>query len=310
MAVKSTKTSCAKCFQYEQILKATPSLLYVVDKKEQLIFANFEVLNMLGAKDINECNKQSFYELMAQKSPWMDARIHALRDSDLEIMQKKISQYNFPEPSFTDKRGVVFYYAATRVPLKNLNDEQLGLIVYLNDITRATTLKHEVDKTTTDVDKNPEIVSPYPKSVYRDKSKPPKFLVIEDNLIAQQVTHDLLTQLACEVDLAATNNEVESVFLPGKYDVVLMDIGLEGTSGYLMAKRLRQIEKDTGYRVPIIALTGFDANIVKTDCDYYFMEGAITKPLLKDQARQIIQRYIYDIPVAIKGLRSLKHKGS
>ena len=60
--------------------------------------------------------------------------------------------------------------------------------------------------------------------------------------------------------------------------------------------------------MPIVALTGFDVDVVKTDCDYYFMEGALAKPLTKEQARQLIQRYVYQMPIPIQGLKSLKYQ--
>lgn len=94
------------------------------------------------------------------------------------------------------------------------------------------------------------------------------------------------------------------LFDPGKYDLVLMDIGLADTSGYVVAKQLRNKEKGTNHHVPIIALTGYEAEVVKYDCEQYFMEGAITKPLTSEQAEQIIQHYVYHMDVEVKGLKS------
>lgn len=295
---------CEMCFQYEQILKAAPSLLYAIDKDEKLLFANLRMLNLLGIDNISACNA-TLYKRMAQHTAWLEARIESLRDTDLEVMHAGTSQYAIIEPSITDKRGFIFYYEATRLPLKNLANEQIGLIVILTDITSIKTLDVQVKSETKDLHNKRESIRPYPPSVYRNTSKPPNFLIIEDNALVQQATKAILNQLDCDVDVAATNMEVDHLVTPGKYDVVLMDIGLEGTSGYLMAKRIRHIEENSGYRVPIIALTGFEADLVKTDCDYYFMEGAITKPLSKEQAKQIIQRYLYNIPVNIHGLKSL-----
>ena len=85
-----------------------------------------------------------------------------------------------------------------------------------------------------------------------------------------------------------------------------MDIGLEGTSGYMLAKEVRKLEQGSRYRVPIIALTGFDAEIVKSDCEYYQMEGAIHKPLTVEQVRQIIQHYIKHIDIDVAGLHQGK----
>lgn len=303
---KQTMGTCEACFQYEQILKAVPSLLYVINKEEQLIQGNDPLFRMLDVKEVSEV-KGSFYEQLMHRTQWLDARIHSLHHSDLEAMSSDEVQYSAAEAPITDNRGLTFYYEATRLPLKNTQGEITGLIVNLSDITARKMLETQVLAEAGDTILQKTWVRPYPPSVHRDVSKPPKFLLIEDNPVAQQATKELLLDLACEVDVAAITEDVEQLFRPGKYDVVLMDIGLEGTSGYLMAKRIRQHEGDKGYRVPIIALTGFEADVVKTDCDYYFMEGAITKPLLHEQARQIIQYYIYEMPVSIRGLKSLKY---
>lgn len=129
--------------------------------------------------------------------------------------------------------------------------------------------------------------------------------MIEDNLIAQNVESALLSALNCQVDIAGTGSMALELFEPGKYDLVLMDIGLTDTSGYVVAKNLRKQEKNTPYHVPIIALTGYEADVVKYDCEQYFMEGAITKPLSSEQAKQLIQHYIYHQDTEITGLKSM-----
>ena len=85
-----------------------------------------------------------------------------------------------------------------------------------------------------------------------------------------------------------------------------MDIGLQDTSGYVVSKKLREMEKNTEYHVPIIALTSYQADVVKYDCNDYFMDGVITKPLSNKQAEQIIKRYVYHENIEISGLQSVK----
>ena len=132
----------------------------------------------------------------------------------------------------------------------------------------------------------------------------PRVLLVEDNVIAQKVEKNLLQTLGCEVDVAENGEGSLLLFAPGKYDVIFMDIGLQDTSGYIVAKKIREQESGTDYHVPIIALTSYKAEAVKHDCREYFMAGAITKPLTMDQAEQIIQYYIYDKDVMVEGLVS------
>ncbi|WP_232220555.1 response regulator [Legionella tunisiensis] len=61
--------------------------------------------------------------------------------------------------------------------------------------------------------------------------------MIEDNTIAQKAAQSLLMQLDCQVDVAESGDKAALLFQPGKYDLVFMDIGLEDTSGYVVAKK-------------------------------------------------------------------------
>lgn len=132
----------------------------------------------------------------------------------------------------------------------------------------------------------------------------PRVLLVEDNLIAQTVEKDLLQTLGCEVDVAEDGEGSLTLFSPGKYDVILVDIGLQDTSGYIVAQKIREQENGTKYHVPIIALTSYKAEVVKHDCREYFMAGAITKPLTINQAEQIIKHYIYEQDILVDGLIS------
>ena len=135
------------------------------------------------------------------------------------------------------------------------------------------------------------------------KGEAPRVLIVEDNFVAKQVEEALLLALKCDVDTAATGQQALILFEPGKYDLVVMDIGLEDTSGYVLSKQFRQMEKNSNFHVPIIALTSFQADLVKYDCDYYFMDGVISKPLTAEQADQIVQHYVYRNNTAVTGLK-------
>jgi CheY-like chemotaxis protein len=181
------------------------------------------------------------------------------------------------------------HFSITRVPLLNAKKQVTGLVVILKDIASLITPQYALSE---------------PAATYRYDSftKPLRVLVVEDNVIAQQVEQALLEGLNCQVDVAKSGDAATQLFQPGKYDIVFMDIGLEDTTGYVVSKSLRDIEKNTGLKVPIIALTSYEADIVKYDCDDYFMDGVITKPMSCEQAMQIIKHFVYHEDVAIDGL--------
>lgn len=118
-----------------------------------------------------------------------------------------------------------------------------------------------------------------------------RILLVEDNLIAQKVSLLMLEFFSHHVDVADCGETALKLFSPGKYDVVLMDIGLPDMSGYDVTRILREMEKDTSYHVPIIAVTAHDDDI-KNDCAAVGMQDVLSKPLSKKSLHLILKKFI------------------
>ncbi|MES2203914.1 MAG: response regulator, partial [Pseudomonadota bacterium] len=99
------------------------------------------------------------------------------------------------------------------------------------------------------------------------------------------------------------------------YDLIYMDIGLPGIDGYQTTKSIREKEKSAGQSIliaqqsnasktetPIIALTGHGVIDVKTFCGEAGMQGVLSKPLSKDQAEKVWQRYVKQKLMDVPGL--------
>lgn len=115
-----------------------------------------------------------------------------------------------------------------------------------------------------------------------------KVLLVEDNLIAQRLQSTTLNSLNCEVDIASNDKQALELFLPGKYDLILIDIGLPDLSGDKVTKIIREREQDTSFHVPVIALT---AHLDEQAHPEYFAAGVdevYAKPLSYDQTKEII----------------------
>ena len=118
-----------------------------------------------------------------------------------------------------------------------------------------------------------------------------KILLVEDNLTTQLIQSSLLTSMYCEVDVVATGEKALDIFEPGKYDLIFMDIGLPGMQGDMVSRLIRKMEYGSRHHVPIIALT---AHTSEEEDTYYLtagMQGRFSKPLSREQARQIINEY-------------------
>lgn len=118
-----------------------------------------------------------------------------------------------------------------------------------------------------------------------------KILLVEDNQIVQRIQASLLSSLGCKIDFAETGEQALDAFQPGKYDLIFMDIGLPDMQGDLIAKLIRKLERNNDHRVPIIALTAHvseNASTAHTACG---INDTLQKPLSREQAKQILEKY-------------------
>ena len=106
-------------------------------------------------------------------------------------------------------------------------------------------------------------------------------LVVEDDLSNRILAGRMLDHLGFHVEFACNGQEAIEVFVPGKFDAVLMDMQMPLMDGMEATRRMRQLE--SGSRIPIIALT---ANVMPGDrerCMEAGMDEFLTKPFkLKD----------------------------
>ncbi len=278
---------------YMTILNSLPNIVYWVDPECNLQGCNQAFVKLLGIDKLKDF-KGTPYEQMKHFAHWDEERCEQFKLDDMEVLFSGEPQHNKDEDEIVDQKGNSLYFQATRVPYYNKSHKLMGLIVTLIDVGATKNLEEPAESHSINHD---EVIHEF------EDGHLPTVLMIEDNLIAQCVEKALLTSLHCQVDIADSGDNALKLFNPGKYDLVLMDISLEDTSGYVVAKKLRQMEQNTEYHVPIIALTSYDADVVKDDCEQYFMEGAITKPLTSEQADQIIKHYVYHLDIPVRGLK-------
>ena len=100
-----------------------------------------------------------------------------------------------------------------------------------------------------------------------------RILVVEDDFDIQELLQNFLQETGYEVDIAGDGVEALSIFIDGKYDIILLDIMLPKIDGYGVCELIRK-QSD----VPIIMLTalnGEDDQIKGLDLQ---VDDYITKP--------------------------------
>jgi len=115
-------------------------------------------------------------------------------------------------------------------------------------------------------------------------------LLAEDKDLNQIMAVKILEDIGCKVDLVKNGNEAVSMTKENNYDLIFMDCNMPALNGYEATKQIRSSESK-GRHVPIIALT---AKVMKNDkqkCMDAGMDDYIPKPIKKDSACHIINKW-------------------
>ena len=148
-----------------------------------------------------------------------------------------------------------------------------------------------------------------------------KILLVEDNIINQELTREILNDIGLNVDIAGNGQEALAQLKTSSYDIILMDVQMPVMSGPEATVVIRETPqwKD----VPIVAMTAHDTSRDRQECIKAGMNDYITKPLdinilmsmlvkwVKPKARQaeaqpgqVIRSRIHDhqAPFSISGI--------
>jgi two-component system, sensor histidine kinase and response regulator len=117
-----------------------------------------------------------------------------------------------------------------------------------------------------------------------------RILVAEDNVVNQRVVVRLLEKEGHLPTVVGNGAIAVQVWENSDFDVILMDVQMPEMNGFDATARIREREKSTGDRIPIIAMT---AHVLKGDrerCLDAGMDDYVTKPIRSDDLRQALCR--------------------
>ena len=86
---------------------------------------------------------------------------------------------------------------------------------------------------------------------------PPRIFVIEDDRYVRMLLSDLLEAWGYDADAAADGREGLTRFVPGRYDVVLTDLGMPGVNGLDVLAGVRTLDAN----VSLIMFTAFAGDL-------------------------------------------------
>jgi CheY-like chemotaxis protein len=113
-----------------------------------------------------------------------------------------------------------------------------------------------------------------------------RILVVDDNPDAAHTLAALLRMVGHEVHKAASGEEALAIAPVARPDAAVLDIGMQGMSGYALAERIRA--EPWGKRMTLVALTGRDAPEDRGRAREAGFDHHLTKPATVEQVLQAL----------------------
>jgi PAS domain S-box-containing protein len=117
---------------------------------------------------------------------------------------------------------------------------------------------------------------------------PAKVLVVDDNVDAAEAIATLLQFSGYHIDVAHDPQTALEAAARERPDLVLLDIGLPGMTGYEVAQRMREI--GAGRRTKIVALTGYGQEQDNEQAKAAGFSAYLVKPVDADQLTALVNQ--------------------
>jgi PAS domain S-box-containing protein len=160
---------------------------------------------------------------------------------------------------------------------------ELGVAAYLTKPVRQTELMDAILTalgTRAKSEAKPALVT---RHTLRESQNRLRVLLAEDNAVNQLVALRLLERCGHTVTVAANGKKALEALEKGAYDAILMDVQMPEMNGWEATRAIREKERTTGGRIPIIAMT---AHAMKGDDERCFaagMDDYLTKPIRTEE---------------------------
>jgi CheY-like chemotaxis protein/HPt (histidine-containing phosphotransfer) domain-containing protein len=122
-----------------------------------------------------------------------------------------------------------------------------------------------------------------------------RILLTEDNPVNQKVARRILEVEGHSIHVAENGREAVEAIRASAFDLVVMDIQMPVMDGYEATAAIREWEKPSGRRIPILALTARALEGDRERCLEAGMDGYVTKPIRARKLLDAIDELTRDI---------------
>jgi len=116
-------------------------------------------------------------------------------------------------------------------------------------------------------------------------------LLAEDNSTNRLVATSMLKKLGCAVTCVEDGASALKQAMEEDYHIVFMDCQMPTMSGYEAASEIRKRERNSGRRLPIIALTANASDEDRKRCIAAGMDDHLAKPFRRSDLEKVIERW-------------------
>ncbi len=119
-----------------------------------------------------------------------------------------------------------------------------------------------------------------------------KILLADDEYIHRVLIKAILEQLGVDVDTVETGKEAVALACKGDYQLVLMDVQMDGVDGLEATRRIRSFEKKQGGHIGIIALTALALPGDRERCIQAGMDDYLPKPVQREELIEVVSQFL------------------
>ncbi len=128
-----------------------------------------------------------------------------------------------------------------------------------------------------------------------------KVLLAEDEPINRLLIETILKQQGVQVTAVDNGEAAVKAACSGAYQMVLMDVQMEGTDGLEATRAIRKHERKHGGHVDIIALTAQAMPGDREKCLQAGMDDYLAKPLEKTQLLEVLAKFLTNRALVVDG---------
>ena len=117
-------------------------------------------------------------------------------------------------------------------------------------------------------------------------------LLAEDNPVNQEVARRMLGIEGYRVTVVNNGKEALEAFSQSAFDLILMDCHMPEMDGFEATRKIREAEKQSNTRIPVVALTANAMQQDRDECLNAGMDDHLSKPYTRLQIRATLERWL------------------